>query len=1077
MWPETEQSWIEKYGEVAVTGISKTFDMYHGPTKKLYHCNVYRPWDSKNRFCVIFEDITEKKKAENALKESESNIKAIMENTEASIWSIDTNYCLIVSNKKFRNIIKENLKKDIKKGQNVLWKNLPANARKKWKSYYDRAFDGEQFSIEVKSQFLPDSRDMEYLFSPIKTENGEVVGASVTGVDITARKIAENAIRESETRYRNLFESANDAIFVADPETGTLLDMNAQAEKLTSYTRDELIGRHQSCLHPSADSKRYERRFREALDKMGSLFSEIEILTKHGERIPVEVSSGGKVKVGTQTIHIGIFRDITERKRAEQEIRESEHRFRSLYENATIGLYRTTPDGKIVMANPAIVNMLGFDTKEDLDKRNLSHEGFVREDDRDIFKRCIEEQGEVHGLESVWTTKTGDKIYVRESARACRDENGKIMYYEGTVEDISERKKAEIALVQSENKFRTLFNEAPVGYHEIDAKGRIRQINKTELEMLGYSRNEMVGRFIWEFIADAGCKQSVLKKLKGQTEPGKGYERRFIRKNDSTFIALVEDRLLEDTQGKIEGIRTTIQDISQLIKMQEELQAHLTFFETLIDTMPNPVFYKDKGGKYQGCNRAFASEILGLEKEEIIGKAILDLPETIPEELAKVYHEKDIELLENPGSQLYEAEVQCADGVKRDYVFTKATYNDLHGKIAGMVGVMVDISEQKKLEEQLRQSLKMEAIGRLAGGIAHDFNNLLTAILGNSEFALFRLSENNPMREELNEIRKAGNRAAALTQQLLAFSRRQPLKRKVTNLNHVVNNIKKMIQRIIGEDIKLATELGGTLGSCYVDPSQIEQVIMNLAVNARDAMPKGGELLIKTENVKVEAGETKGSSNGKAVCMLVQDSGSGIDPETLNKIFDPFFSTKGPGGGTGLGLSVVHGIVEQHDGWLTVDSEIGKGTRFRVFFPSVSDVIEVEKVETFHIKAFRGNRERILLVEDEEDVRKFIGKILRWYNYIVIGAESATEAMTKFDAEDGNFDLVLSDVVLPDQNGYDLVRKMMKKEPGLRVLLSSGYMDEKVGREKIEAQDIPFLQKPYDLHELLKSIQKVLKND
>ncbi|MFZ5517038.1 MAG: PAS domain S-box protein [Candidatus Zhuqueibacterota bacterium] len=949
VWPETEPAWIENYGYVAVTGVSKTFDLYHGPTGKLYHCNVYRPWDSPDRFCVIFEDITEREKSERTL-------------------------------------------------------------------------------------------------------------------------------RESEERYRVMFETAHDAIFVADPQSGTLLDLNIKAEKLTGYTREELIGKHQSFLHPKERKQLTRDTFHQATRERGTIFTEVEVLTKDGKLIPIEVSSGGTVTIGGRDVHFGIFRDITRRKKAEQELRESEQRFRSLYENATVGLYQTTPEGKILLANSAIVKMLGYTSIADLSRRNLNKAGYDPQHPRESFIKRVEEKGEIIGFESAWVAKSGKVIYVRESARAIRDESGKTLYYEGTVEDITERRKAEIALIQSEGRYRELFDEAPVGYHEIDARGCIRQVNSTELEMLGYSKEEMVGTFIWKFIAEPEARASVLKKVKGQLAPGKGYERTFIRKDGSRFSALVEDRLLQNEQGENAGMRATIQDITQLKRVQNELRSHLEFFKILIDTMPNPIFYKDVQGRYLGCNEAFASEILGRKKEEIIGKTIREIPDTIPDDVAEIYHERDMELLKNPGRQIYETNVLTASGDKKDFILSKATYNDLNGRVAGMVGVMVNITETKKLQVQLQQSLKMEAIGRLAGGIAHDFNNLLTAILGNAEFALDRLSQNNPMRDELNEIRKAGNRAAALTQQLLAFSRKQPLKRKVTNLNHVVTNIKKMIQRIIGEDIHLVTSLDESLSSCYVDPSQVEQVIMNLSVNARDAMVSGGTLSIGTENITLDAIKSDKNKMVKAVSLVIQDNGAGMDKETLARIFDPFFTTKGPGGGTGLGLSVVQGIVEQHEGWIQVDSEVGVGTTFRVCFPGISAKVEAEMVEPVAIKAYQGKSERILLVEDEEDVRNFISKILTWYNYAVVSAEDATRALQIFEKENGEFDLVLSDVVLPDKSGHDLVRHLLKIKPGLRVLLSSGYMDEKGDWERIQAHGLPFLQKPYDLFELLDTIKKVLSD-
>ncbi|HDY71923.1 MAG TPA: response regulator, partial [Nitrospirae bacterium] len=385
--------------------------------------------------------------------------------------------------------------------------------------------------------------------------------------------------------------------------------------------------------------------------------------------------------------------------------------------------------------------------------------------------------------------------------------------------------------------------------------------------------------------------------------------------------------------------------------------------------------------------------------------------------------------------------------------------------------------EKEEIHAQLLHAQKMEAVGTLTAGIAHDFNNLLTAIIGYSEILLNRLEERNPLRKDIEQIKKAGERAASLTRQLLAFSRRQVLQTKVLNLNALVEGMDNMLRHLIGEDVDLITVLGPGLACVKADPGQIEHVIMNLAINARDAMPEGRKLTIMTENVtlnKVHCSTIPEARPGDFVCLSVADSGVGMDKEILQHIFEPFFSTKEAGKGTGLGLSVVYGIVKQHGGWVNVYSEPGQGSIFKVYLPAFFATADDKTEETVPLQGLRGNGERILLVEDETEVLEFAVRVLAENNYSVFKAANAKEAMDIFEREKGDFHVVFSDVVLPDKNGLQLVNQLLSHKPGLRVLLSSGYADRKTQWPLIRKMGFRFLQKPYALSDLLLAVREVL---
>ncbi|MFH1249542.1 MAG: ATP-binding protein, partial [bacterium] len=385
--------------------------------------------------------------------------------------------------------------------------------------------------------------------------------------------------------------------------------------------------------------------------------------------------------------------------------------------------------------------------------------------------------------------------------------------------------------------------------------------------------------------------------------------------------------------------------------------------------------------------------------------------------------------------------------------------------------------EHKRLEKQLHQSQKMESVGQLAGGIAHDFNNILTIISGYSQLLLERLDQNTPLRKNVEKIMKAGEQAASLTRQLLAFSRKQALAPKVLDLNATLADVKKMLGRFIGEDIKMDTVLEPDLMHVKVDPGQIEQVIMNLVVNARDAMPDGGKITVRTENVDIDKELSKvipEALPGRFVRFSVEDAGVGIDKAILDQIFEPFFTTKDVGVGTGLGLSVVYGIIKQHDGWINVYSEPGQGTIFKVYLPAVSAEIDDITKDTISLKELKGSGERILLAEDEEGTRGFAAEALRENGYIIFEAANAKEAHDLFINENGNFDLVFSDVVMPGKSGLELIDELISGKPDLQVLLCSGYSDKKSQWHEIKKRGFRFLQKPYAVSDLLKIIREVI---
>jgi two-component system, cell cycle sensor histidine kinase and response regulator CckA len=503
---------------------------------------------------------------------------------------------------------------------------------------------------------------------------------------------------------------------------------------------------------------------------------------------------------------------------------------------------------------------------------------------------------------------------------------------------------------------------------------------------------------------------------------------------------------------------------------EESLANEHNLLRTLIDALPDVVFTKDLAGRFVLGNPA-AVRLVGLTGEkELAGKTVFDL---YPRALADAYHADDRQAV--AGQPVFNREEPCLDTTGRQhwYLTIKGPLRDRTGRTVGLVGVSRDITERRKLEAQLQQAQKMEAIGQLAGGVAHDFNNLLTVINGYSELLLAALPAGDPSRSWLEAVREAGDRAAGLTSQLLAFSRRAVLKPRVIDPNAVVAENNRMLRRLIGEDVLLTVTSDPKVRRVKVDPGQLGQVLMNLAVNARDAMPRGGRLTIETRNVELDEFYTSlypEAVPGRYVLISVSDTGAGMTPEAKVRIFEPFFTTKGEGQGTGLGLATVYGIVKQSGGHIEVYSEEGKGTTFKVYLPALEDAVTAEP-EAVQV---RGGTETVLLVEDEPRVREFAVLALQNYGYDVLAASDGREALRLVEERRLALDLRATDVVMPHLGGRELVEALRGRYPELKVLYLSGYTDDAVVRHGIMQADVAFLQKPYTPLSLARKVRAVL---
>ncbi|HNX49100.1 MAG TPA: PAS domain S-box protein [Thermoanaerobaculaceae bacterium] len=751
-----------------------------------------------------------------------------------------------------------------------------------------------------------------------------------------------------------------------------------------------------------------------------------------------------------------VHSDISNRKLTEAALAESEQRYRSLFEQSPIGIYRTTPDGRILMVNPAIREMLGYGTSEELASRNLEDQGFSPDYSRERFKELLAREGEVRGLESCWTTKDHRKLLVIENARAIRDVEGTILHYEGTVEDITTRKLAEQQVLTERARFRALTESAPFGMRLSDAAGTISYLNPSWIALFGYTLEDTPTLEVFRALVYPNARQRAeVAALWEADRPARDRGDTVMRpmrvtcKDGSRKVILMTTTTLEGGQAL-----TTCVDVTERTAA-EEAQRRLA---TAIEQAADGTMITDPDGTIQYVNPAF-ERITGFTREEAVGRNPRTLKSGAHDETFYTGLWRAITMGDTWHGRFVD---RRRDGSSYEGGATITPIRDEHGQIVNFVATQRDVTHEVLLQHQLNQAQKMEAVGRLAGGIAHDFNNLLQAIMSEVGVLRHRMPANALGAETLDDLGRLVRRGAGLTRQLLLFSRQQISQPEGLDLAEVVSGSVAMLRRIVRENVEFVAELGTEALPVRADRGQLEQVLMNLVVNASDAMPEGGRVTLRA------------GSGGDVAWFSVSDTGSGIPESVRSQIFEPFFTTKPVGKGTGLGLSVVHGIVTSHGGSIDVASKEGEGTTFIVRLPQRASEESPKAPSAPEIEPLLGGGERILVVEDEEGAREGIATLLGILGYDVTAVGSGEEVRAL--PSDAIFDVLLTDVTLPDVKGDFLAVELLERWPAIRVVLMSGYSEDEATRRLVATQSVGFLQKPFEVEALSAAIRGALEH-
>ncbi len=845
---------------------------------------------------------------------------------------------------------------------------------------------------------------------------------------------------------------------------------------MSGYTAAELQGMRIRDLECRESPEEIASHIRTLLASRQDRFESLH-RRKDGSTFDVEVRI--QVQPGPDSLMVAFIRDITERKLAERNLQESEERYRKLVEGSPDAIYIHI-DGIIVFSNAAGLQLLGVDRPEELLGTAVMewvHPEY-REAARERIKRVLRQEETSQVIEYRLLRRDGTAVEVEVASIGSLYRGRPAVQV--TARDISQRKQAERQLIHAHSLMDYVISHARSAIAVHDRDLNYVYVSQRYLDEYNVREKDIIGRHHYEIFPDLPQKWRDVHQRALQGEVSSSEEDPYIRADGNVEWTRWECRPWYEDDGSIGGFIIYTEVITPRKRAEDALRRSEARYRTLFEESGDYVLLlspREDGPPLIADANEAALGAHGYSREELIGRPVTLLEPDLPPEAAKDRFDR----ISKGDLVTFEVRHHRKDGTSFD---AEVRARLLHLEESDLiVSIERDITERKKTEaekdqlrEQLMQAQKMESVGRLAGGVAHDFNNMLGVILGHSQLALERLPPSDPLFADLKEIEKAALRSSDLTRQLLAFARRQAVAPQVLDLNMVVSGMLKMMQRLIGEDIRLSWKPAGSLWPVRIDPSQVDQILANLCVNARDAIGGQGSLAIETGNVTFDDLYCANHADfvpGDYVMLAVSDNGCGMDRETLAHLFEPFFTTKGLGQGTGLGLATVFGAIRQNRGFIHVYSEPGQGTTFRIYLPRFVGPEGISALPQGRIP-LRGGSETILLAEDEPAVLNLVKALLERLGYKVLPAVAPEEAIQLAESYRGPIHLLITDVIMPGMTGRDLAKRLASIQPAIRLLFMSGYTADVIADHGVLAPGIHFIEKPVRQDQLAAKVREVL---
>jgi two-component system, cell cycle sensor histidine kinase and response regulator CckA len=874
--------------------------------------------------------------------------------------------------------------------------------------------------------------------------------------------------------YRLLFEHVDNMVCTLDLE-GRFRSLNAGGERLTGYSGEELRGRLAVELIAPEDRERAMAQFARRLASETQLPpDESVLLTKDGRRVPIEITSTLFVQDGRPVGVLGLVRDLSEQRRAEEALLQSESRFRQAFESAAIGMALVAPDGRFLQVNDSLCEIVGYTAEQIVAKtfQDITHPADL-DADVELARRVLSGEIRTYDMEKRYFHRDGHEVWVLLSVSLVRASNGKPLHFIAQVQDVTEARRAQQTIERSEMLFAEAQQIAHVGSWERDLESGAMLPSEELCRIYGVDpETPDLGVEHFRARVHPDDRERVTAEITEAAQEGGPFALEYRVVHEGGAVRWLYGRgeaVIED--GRVVGIRGTAQDITERKQAEQRLADAEERYRTLVEQLPI-------GSYIRPLDMSQPNIYASPQVEPMLGFSAEDW-QNDPGMLATVVHPDDRERVlgasrrvRTTGEPVHD-EYRCIHREGHVVWVQDETFvvNDEHGEPAYVQGFLMDISERKRAEaerdrlrDELHHAQKLEAVGRLAGGVAHDFNNMLTAIRGYAELLLDGLPDDSPLQIEATQIKRAAEQAATLPRQLLAFSRKQTLEPVIVDLNEVVESTSDLLERLISETITFTTARDASHTTISVDPGQIEQVLVNLALNARDAMPDGGSLQISTGDLEVtnDSAAEYEAAPGTYVVLSVADTGHGMDEETRARAFEPFFTTKPLGEGSGLGLASVYGTVAQSGGFIRLETDLDKGTTFHIHFPHVTRGVEAD-AEAAPVDG--GARPiSVLLAEDEAIVRHLAVAVLERAGFDVYAAADGDEAFELFE-QLGEIDVLLTDMIMPRAGGRELAERVLAASPGTPVVYMSGYTEEApVGGATL-------LEKPFSREALVAAVE------